>query len=264
MRFPGGAGPLARAEPPGSASFASKAAVALCLFAALSCPSSQAATPVLVELFTSEGCSSCPPADALLAKLQREQPVEGVQVIVLSEHVDYWDRLGWRDPFSSNLFTRRQEDYSLVLPGGGPYTPEMVVDGAEGFVGSEAGHALGAIRQAARKRKASIGITRAGGRVSVKVESVPKSSEVLLAITEGNLLSPVASGENAGRKLPHTAVVRLLRSIGKAKPGAAFTAEESVTVVKGWKPQDLRVVVFLQERSSRRVLGAAEAPLSTP
>src|SRR5581483_8973602 len=129
-------------------------------------------TPVLVELFTSEGCSSCPPADQLLAKLESQQPVSGVHIIALSEHVDYWDRLGWRDPFSSAQFSQRQQVYSQVLRDSGPYTPEMVVDGATGFVGSESREALQAIATAARAQKAVVQISGGAGKLTIQVQDV--------------------------------------------------------------------------------------------
>jgi hypothetical protein len=234
------------------------------LILALFCAAAQAETPVVVELFTSEGCSSCPPADALLAKLESTQPVAGARIIVLSEHVDYWDRLGWRDPFSSTQFTARQQEYSQIFRDSGPYTPEMVIDGATGFVGSESAQALRAIAQAARAPKATVRITTGAGKVSIQTEGVTHSADVLLAITERNLLSAVARGENAGRKLPHTAVVRWLRVVGKTRRSEPFTAEVNVSPEKSWKPGDLHAVVFLQDRSSRKMLGAAEAPLAVP
>ena len=234
------------------------------LIPAFACASATAETPVLVELFTSEGCSSCPPADQLLAKLENQQPVAGVHIIALSEHVDYWDRLGWRDPFSSAQFTGRQQEYSQLFRDSGPYTPEMIVDGRTGFVGNQSPDALKAIAQAARDAKATVRVTSAAGKISVQADSVTKAADVVVALTERNLLSNVSRGENAGRKLTHTAVVRWLRVIGKTKPGERFAGEVSVSLDKAWKPENLHTVVFLQERSSRKVLGAAEMSLSMP
>ncbi len=112
-----------------------------------------AGNPVVVELFTSEGCSSCPPADALLARLADERLPGNVQLIALEEHVDYWNDLGWMDPFSSREWTSRQYVYSGILKNGNPYTPQMVVDGALEFVGSRTQQARESILKAASKTK---------------------------------------------------------------------------------------------------------------
>lgn len=228
------------------------------------CAAARAETPVMVELFTSEGCSSCPPADQLLANLESQQPVAGVHIIALSEHVDYWDRLGWRDPFSSAQFTGRQQEYSQVFHDSGPYTPEMVVDGITGFVGNQSTDAIKTITQAARAAKATVRITAGAGKISIQADGVKHTADVVLAITERNLLSNVSRGENAGRKLTHTAVVRWMRVVGKTRPRESFSGEVSVSPEKTWKAENLQAVVFLQEKGSRKVLGAAEAPLSTP
>src|SRR5438128_11127648 len=107
------------------------------LVAALPAYAGDGHVPVLVELFTSEGCSSCPPADAVLARLVREQPVQGVEILALSEHVDYWDSLGWQEPYSNRIFTDRQQTYSSQLRRGNIYTPQAVVDGPAAVLGSD-------------------------------------------------------------------------------------------------------------------------------
>ena len=223
-------------------------------------------TPVLVELFTSEGCSSCPPADALLAKLDELQPVAGVTVIALEEHVDYWDHQGWRDPFSSAEFTARQQRYAGLLHIESPYTPEMVIDGRSEFVGNDSERALHELASTSRATKTPVHVTvkdKSGDRISlaVNVDATKTSGDILLAIAETGLASDVARGENAGRNLKHSAVVRKLSTIGKLKSGEAFSAEPVVKLAKPWKPENLRAVVFVEDGTSRKVLGAAEVAI---
>jgi hypothetical protein len=223
-------------------------------------------TPVLVELFTSEGCSSCPPADALLAKLDEFQPVAGVTVIALEEHVDYWDHQGWRDPFSSADFTARQQRYAALLHIESPYTPEMVIDGRSEFVGNDSERALHELASAARSPKMAVRVAvkdKSADRISlaVNVDSTKTSGDVLLAIAETGLASDVARGENAGRNLKHSAVVRKLSTIGKLKAGESFSAEPLVKLSKQWKPENLRAVVFVEDGGTRKVLGAAEVAI---
>jgi hypothetical protein len=229
---------------------------------------------VLVELFTSEGCSSCPPADEVLTRLEEDQPVPGVEVVALGHHVDYWDRLGWRDPFSSADFSRRQSEYAAAFGRNDVYTPQMVVDGRIEFVGSNLARAREAIETAAANPKAGVRIrlldagTKEGELpLAINVENLPEASatdvaEVWLAVTESGLKSSVSRGENTGRKLSHSAVTRRLERIGEIEPGkSAFEAKRVARVEKDWKSGDLRIVVFVQERASRRVIGAASLRL---
>ena len=231
-------------------------------------------TPVLVELFTSEGCSSCPPADEVLARLEREQPVRGAQIIVLSQHVDYWNDLGWADPYSSADFSARQNGYAEAFQRDGVYTPQMVVDGCTEFVGSNWEKAREAILSAEKTRKAAVQISRgeeqgASLPLNIRVENLPPVSagdtaEVLLALTESDLHSSVARGENAGRSLSHTAVVRQLNVLGslEAQSAKPFIASPTINLASEWKRQNLHAVAFVQERASRRILGAASVDLA--
>lgn len=233
----------------------------------------RARVPVVVELFTSEGCSSCPSADALLARMDETQPVEGAEVIALAQHVDYWNYLGWSDPYSSHEFSERQDAYAHTFKNDGVYTPQMVIDGRAEFPGGNSERAFDAIAQAAREPKTEVLLSRGDGqanadapvRLGVRVEKLPKltdgdAADVLLAITEGGLSSDVSRGENTGRKLTHTGVVRRLTKLGELGAGA-FNAETDVTLDKNWRRENLRAVVFLQERGSRRVVGAASLKL---
>ena len=222
-----------------------------------------APAPVVVELFTSEGCSSCPPADLLLRRLQQEQPIAGVQVIALSEHVDYWNQLGWKDPFSSHGFTERQRLYADFFHRDGAYTPQMVVDGASEFVGSDGRTALKAIAEAARSPKANVSLACQPDRLQVRIDPVPQDADVLLAITENSLESKVTKGENRGRLMGHEAVTRRLAVIGRARKQQPFSAEPSLAIEKTWRPENLAAVVLVQDRATHRILGAAKIAIFT-
>ena len=234
-------------------------------------PPVRARSSVVVELFTSEGCSSCPPADALLARLAEQKLGENIQVIALEEHVDYWDEQGWTDPFSSRDWTSRQYVYAAALGNGNPYTPQMVVDGRVEFVGSHGQKALKSVLEAAGKAKVPVTVaqgnpSKAGAEnLSVTVGKLAETTkgdtaEVWLAITETGLHSAVTRGENAGQDLHHAAVVRTMRKIGNANAEgeSSFAGDVNVALRAEWKRENLRAAVFVQEKKSRRILGAAE------
>jgi hypothetical protein len=241
--------------------------------AELSGAAQPARMPVLVELFTSEGCSSCPPADRVLARLAASQPIAGAEVIPLSFHVDYWNYLGWADPFSSPQFSERQGEYARAYGKEGVFTPQMIVDGLREFPGGNSGLADESIAAAAKRAKAPVSLDRerpnAAGEVAlgVRVEGLPKiergeAAFVLLAVTESGLSADVRRGENAGRRLGHVGVVRRLTTLGPVSAeGGEFRARATVKVERNWRRENLRAVVFAQERGSRRILAAGSVKL---
>lgn len=214
---------------------------------------------VLIELFTSEGCSSCPPADALLEKLDRSQPIAGAQIVVLSEHVDYWNHIGWADPYSSHAFSARQEQYARRFRTQGPYTPQMVVDGRSEFVGSDARAAESAIRSAARSPKAVIRISEEDGSAFIDVAPLPpgtaRKAGVFAAYAMDSGTQDVVRGENKGRRLHHVAIAKELKQIGTVDDRTEFKIQ---------LPADsgARLIVFVQEFGNGPVLGAAMRPVS--
>jgi hypothetical protein len=220
------------------------------------------AQPVVVELFTSEGCSSCPPADAVLDRLARDQPVAGAEVIALEMHVDYWNKLGWVDPFSQAAFTARQNEYGRAFAKRGVYTPQLVIDGQRELVGSRGRDAEDAIGEAARLQKARVAVTRSGDKVSVTVEGLPSGGEtvdVMLAVTEAGLSTRVPAGENAGTTVVHGPVVRELRrvsSVGGNTRGPVMVKDVEVNVDPSWRRENLRVVAFVQRQKGMEILGA--------
>jgi len=230
---------------------------------------------VVVELFTSEGCSSCPPADALLKELSEQQKMDDVQIVALEEHVDYWNHLGWRDPYSAAEFSERQNDYSRVFGTDGVYTPQMIVDGQREFVGSRSLAAREAIQKAAGQPKAEVVLLASANATpgkpmfEVQIKSLngifPNgATELWFAVTEKGLQTDVKAGENSGETLKHAAVVRSLRKIDTIREPAGYSRQFQPTIEPGWKKENLAVVVFLTEKSSRKIIGAAAIPLNSP
>jgi hypothetical protein len=205
--------------------------------------------PIVVELFTSEGCSSCPPADALLAELAKRP-----DVLALSFHVDYWDRLGWKDPFSSAAATARQRDYAELLGVGSVYTPQIVVDGHWQAIGSDRGEVDRALAAAGHRPDAvSLAVTLVGGRARVELGAATGTSaaEVVLIGFDRRRTDKVGGGENDGRTLAHVDVVRGFAKIGRFD-GKASTLETKVP----W-PAD-RIAAIVQAKDGR-ILGVAVA-----
>jgi len=225
------------------------------------------ALTVIVELFTSEGCSSCPPADLFLQKLVDTQPVADVQIIALGEHVDYWDRLGWKDRFSSAALTARQQAYGDGFRTDSIYTPQMVVDGRVEFVGTDVNAARRALEKSRDVRHGVMNLKADGEpgsaavRVSVSLSGLPPlegndRADIIVAVTEDRLRSDVKRGENEGKVLSHVAVVRYLATIGAASSDAT-TLTASVPFAADWKRENLHVVAFVQARRGRAILASA-------
>jgi hypothetical protein len=228
---------------------------------------------VVVELFTSEGCSSCPPADALLKELSEQQKMDDVQIVALEEHVDYWNHLGWKDPYSAAEFSERQSDYSSVFGTNGVYTPQMIVDGQREFVGSRSREAREVIQKAAGQPKAEVVLLASANATPGKpmFEAQIKSlngispngvTELWFAVTEKGLQTDVKAGENSGETLKHAAVVRSLRKIDTIREPAGYNRQFQVAIEPSWKKENLAVVVLLTEKSSRKILGVAATPLN--
>ena len=215
--------------------------------------------PVIVELFTSEGCSSCPSADAALLNLAKTQPVPGANIIALGYHVDYWNRLGWRDQFSSSTFTARQGNYNTHFGNDSNYTPQAVVGGTAEFVGSDVREAKAQIaKTAARLQKSAtrISVVSAGNdsyTVTATGTAGVKNPHLFVAVTETGLSTEVKAGENAGRHLAHVAVVRHLVSLDKT------TATVSLPVEAGQNRGNQKIVAWVQDGDTGAIAGATQA-----
>ena len=213
--------------------------------------------PVLIELFTSEGCSSCPPADTLLERLDRTQPVAGAQMVVLSEHVDYWNHIGWADPYSSPAFSARQQQYARRFRTQGPYTPQMVVDGRTEFVGSDARSAESAVRDALRQPKAAVHITGNEDSADIEIDPLPAGkvhkAGVFVAWAANAGTQDVLRGENKGRHLRHVSIVKELKQVGTLDDRMQFKTR--IPLERG-----SRLIVFVQEAGNGPVWGSGLMP----
>ncbi|MGB7136934.1 MAG: DUF1223 domain-containing protein [Acidobacteriaceae bacterium] len=225
-------------------------------------------TPILLELFTSEGCSSCPPVDVWAERLDHFQPVQGAQIIVLSEHVNYWDHDGWKDPFSSDQLTARQREYEQMMGTDGMYTPQVILNGAEVVnVANSAQVIKQTFEKAATLATVPVhlsGVTLAAGdptslsgKVTVDATGEKHSGDVFVAVALNQTQTDVLAGENDGKKLTNIAVVRDLVKVGKLEKGKSFEDPFTIKLWPGADPANLRVVAFVQQGDMGHVLGAA-------
>ena len=225
--------------------------------------------PVVVELFTSEGCSSCPPADAFLKELAA---IHGV--IVLSEHVDYWNHIGWKDPYSARFYSQRQSTYAQRFGLDSVYTPQMVVDGTSEFVGSNSGLADKAFRKALGVPKLSVRLSSISADASNTLHAHletgaldasfgSREADVYVAVALNRAESQVSGGENAGHRLAHVSVVKSLTKVGALKQGQVLAQDVQLRLGPGSDSTGLRVIAFVQEPRQGRVLGAASMLVNT-
>lgn len=229
-------------------------------------PTAPGRAPILIELFTSEGCSSCPSADTLLAQLAAAGEVEDTPVIALELHVDYWNYLGWRDPFSDAAHSRRQGQYVEWLRGRGPYTPQLVVAGRYDVLGSDATKARAAILQAADATAAApriaLQLSPDGTRLRAQVRDLPRQPVALYAaVTESGLQTQVPRGENSGRTLRHGPIVRWLSAVGHSRGGDS-AVDVALPIAPTWGRAALQVVLFAQDQVNGHILGAAATRLT--
>ncbi len=241
-------------------------AVAVCVAQAPQPAADNGRVPVLVELFTSEGCSDCPPADKLLELLDTKQPVSGAEAIVLSEHVTYWNRQGWTDPFSLDEIDQRQKDYGDQFKIESVYTPQAVIDGSAQLVGNNATGLQGAIEHAATTPKKPLTIANARwdkDAVTFSVQaSTDKGSRLVAALAADATGPKITAGENQGRTLHHVAVVRTIKEFNANAADGRALRLSSGSLAKADASSPVRLVVFLVDKKSGHVTAVAEENLS--
>jgi len=217
----------------------------------------------VVELFTSEGCSSCPPADELVARIQKED--KDKPVYILAFHVDYWNRLGWKDVFSSADYSKRQNEYANWLNLQSVYTPQIVVNGKKEFVGSEEGTLRNAITAGLRATPAAtLALNTQKGQdhitVQYRVNGTEKNTSLLLALVQKAAQTKVQRGENGGRTLSHVQIVRKIQSVALSAGG---NGNATIALPEGINTQDWEVIGLVQNNTNGEILAATKTNLTT-
>jgi hypothetical protein len=219
----------------------------------------------VIELFTSEGCSSCPPADALVARVQKES--NDKPVYILAFHVDYWNRLGWKDVFSSAEYSERQNQYARWLKLSSVYTPQIVVNGSTEFVGSEESSLRNAIKTGLEKPAGTeltfnnIKVENDKATLRYQIEGAANNNVLLLALIEKNATTKVQRGENGGRTLAHVQIVSQLKSITLKN---ANSGTGNIALPHGFDPQKYELIGFVQNTTNGEITGAAKAEFASP
>ena len=213
----------------------------------------------VIELFTSEGCSSCPPADAVVAKIQNESADK--PIYILAFHVDYWNRLGWKDVFSSADYSKRQQQYASWLKSSEVYTPQIVVNGKTEFVGSEEGTLRNAIKAGLQKDAtaqimlSNVKVDKGKARLNYQTQGNVNHNALLIALVQKTAQSKVERGENAGHTLSHVQIVRSLQSVDLKQSNGS----EAIILPQGFNAQGWELIAFLQNTSTGAIIGATKA-----
>jgi hypothetical protein len=233
----------------------------------------RASVPIFIELFTSEGCSSCPPADSWLEKIDASQPIPGAQAIVLSEHVDYWNHDGWKDPYSSSALTERQNIYVREFGLASPYTPQAIVDGQTELHLNDAQQTISVFQKVANASMIPVtigpismegnGPALLRAHIQIQGQSAKLGADVYGAIALDHAESQVLRGENGGKHLTHVAVAQEIKKIGKLQKGRDLSLDFQTKLPSGVDPHNLRLVVFLQQSDQGKVVGAAMKKLGS-
>ncbi len=217
----------------------------------------------VVELFTSEGCSSCPPADELISRIQRES--SGKPVYILAFHVDYWNRLGWKDQFSSAAFSQRQNKYAEWMKSSSVYTPQAVVNGNKEFVGADESTLRKAVGDGLNKAVSSevslknVKISRNRIVLEYRTGGVTAGTSLLLAVIQKAGVSKVLRGENGGRTLSHVQIVRNLQTI---ELGQELNGSASLDIPIGINSDNLEVIAFIQRNNNGEIIAATKSAVN--